>query len=78
VTDPEFALPGLSRAWIRAAWSLSSIDLVTMAEDEQVLVVYLVDDAVVRGSYSPLAGPADELGAGWGPRVGREQIDSSL
>jgi hypothetical protein len=56
-----------------------SIDLATMAETEdEVLVMYFVDDPVVPGSYSPLAGPADELGASWGPRVGREQIDSGL
>ena len=47
-------------------------------EDEQMLVVYPIDDAVAAGSYSPLAGPADELGARWGPRVDRDQIDSSL
>ncbi len=37
-----------------------------------------IDDAVITGSYSPLAATTDESGRGWRPRIAGQQFDGGL
>lgn len=47
-------------------------------EDDQLVIVDFIDDAVVACSYAPFAGPSDKLNRfGWS-RVCRQEIDCGL
>src|SRR5665647_552565 len=64
------------------AWLASLVDLAAVADaedqDEESVVFDLVDDAVVAGPDSPLAGAANEPGCGWWSGFCSEQLKCCL